>query len=152
MKNVLRLLKKSFVGIPVAIFLYEIFNLTLSIIMKQYVKIDGFNLQRLIYDYIEYGIAGYGYAFILNYIEYNLKNSDKNGIQTSKSTVNLLGIVMIAIILIVSTIEGKLTLGLVIVSMISLLVIIFLFVIFLFDKKDVKNINKRIQENKDERD
>ena len=56
MKNVLRLLKKSFVGIPVAIFLYEMFNLTLSIIMKQYVKIDGFNLQRLIYDYIEYGI------------------------------------------------------------------------------------------------
>lgn len=148
MKNILKILKKSLVGIPVTIFIYEMFNLTISIIMKQYVKVDGFNLQRLIYDYIELGIAGYGYAFILNYMEYNIKKSEKNAIKRSESIVNVFGTVIILIILIASIIEKEIAFGLIVIAMISLLVISLLFILFLFDKKDVNNINKKIKENK----
>ena len=147
MKNILKILKKSLVGIPVAIFLYEMFNLTLSVAMNQYVKIDGFDLQRLIYDYIEFGIAGYGYTFILNYMKYNIKDSDKNVIKRSENIVNVFGTVIILIILIGSIIEKDIGFGLVVVAMISLLVISLLFILFLFDKKDVNNINKRIKAN-----
>ena len=147
MKNTLKILKKSLVGVPVAIFLYELFNLTISIIMKQYVKVDGFNLQRLIYDYIEFGIAGYGYAFILNYIEYSVKNSEKNTIKRSESIVNVFGTVIILVILIGSIIEKEIISGLLVIAMISLLVMSLLFILFLFDKKEVNNINNRIKEN-----
>ena len=146
MSNIFKVLKKSFVGIPVAIFLYELFNLAISIIMKQYVKVDGFNLQRLIYDYIEFGIIGYGYAFILNYIEYNNKNSEKNVIERSKSVVNIFGTVIILIILIGSIIENEIVFGLLFIAMISLLVMSLLFILFLFDKKEVNNINNKIKE------
>ena len=152
MSNILKVLKKSFVGIPVAIFLYELFNLSISIIMKQYVKVDGFNLQRLICDYIEFGIIGYGYAFILNYIEYNIKNSEKNVIKRSKSVVNAFGIVIILVILIGSIIEKEIVFGLLVIAMILLLVMSLLFVLFLFDKKEVNNINNKIKENKKKED
>ena len=152
MSNILKVLKKSFVGIPVAIFLYELFNLSISIIMKQYVKVDGFNLQRLICDYIEFGIIGYGYAFILNYIEYNIKNSEKNVIKRSKSVVNAFGIVIILVILSGSIIEKEIVFGLLVIAMILLLVMSLLFVLFLFDKKEVNNINNKIKENKKKED
>lgn len=148
MKNILKVLKKSLIGIPVAIFLYEIFNLTISIIMKHYVKIDGFNLQQLICDYIEYGITGYGWAFIMNYMEYYIKKSEKNEIQKSKEIVTVFGVVITLIILIVSILENDILFGILTIAMISLLVMILLFIIFLFDKKDVNNINKKIKENK----
>ena len=148
MKNVVKLVKKSFKGIPIAIFIYEMFNLVLSIEVGQYVKIDGFNLNRLITDYIEYGFIGFTITFVANYLRYNIKDSDKNGVQRSKSIVNILAIVMMLIILVSSAIEGEIALGLIINSMISLLVCLMLFVIFLFDKKDVNNINKKIKENK----
>lgn len=147
MKNTLKILKKSLVGVPVAIFLYELFNLTISIIMKQYVKVDGFSLQRLIYDYIEMGVAGYGYAFILNYMEYSVKSSEKNAIKRSESIVNVFGTVIILVILIASIIEKEISFGLIVITMISLLVISLLFVLFLFDKKEVNNINRKIKEN-----
>ena len=152
MKNVLKLVKKSFKGIPIAIFIYEMFNLVLSIEVGQYVKIDGFNLNRLITDYIEYGFIGFAITFVANYLKYNIKDSNKNGIQRSKSIVNLLATIMILIILVSSAIEGEIAIGLVINSMISLIVCLILFVIFLFDKKDVKEINKKIQEKQDKRD
>lgn len=152
MKNVLKLLRKSLIGIPVAIFFYEIFNLTISIILKQYVKIDGFNLQRLVFDYIEYGVAGYGWAFIMNYMEYNLENSVKNEIQKSKEVVTVFGVVITLVILIGSIIENDMFFGLVVIAMISLLVCLLLFIIFLFDKKDVNSINKKIKENEAKKD
>ena len=155
MKNILKILKKSLVGVPVAIFLYEMFNLTLSIIMKQYVKINGFDLQRLIYDYIEFGIAGYGYAFMINYIEYNIKDSNKNEIQRSKSIVNIFATVIILIILIGSIMENEIVLGLIVIAMILLLVMSLLFILFLFEKREVNNINKKIKEkevNKDKKE
>lgn len=147
MKNILKLLKKSCIGIPVAICIYELFNLTISIIMNQYVKIDGFNLQILIKDYIEYGVVGYGWAFIVNYMEYNIKNSDKNEIQKSKSVVTVFGTVITLIILIGSIMENDILSRLLIIAMISLVVCFLLFILFLFDKKDVDNINKKIKEN-----
>lgn len=152
MKNILKALRKSLIGIPVAIFLYEMFNLTISVILKQYVKIDGFNLQRLIVDYIEYGITGYGWAFIMNYMEYNLKNSEKNEIQKTQSVVNVFGTVIILIILIGSIVEKELLFGFLIIAMISLLMCVLLFIIFLFDKRDVHNINKKIKQNKNNKD
>ena len=152
MKNILKLFKKSFVGIPVAIFIYEMFNLVLSLEMEQYVKIDGFNLNRLITDYIEYGFIGFVITFVANYLRYNIKDLDKNGIQRSKSIVNVLTIAIMLIILVSTVIEGQIVVGLLINVMISLLVCIMLFIIYLFDKKDVKKINKKIQLYKEERD
>ena len=147
MKNILKLLKKSCIGIPVAICIYELFNLSISIIMEQYVKIDGFDLNRLILDYIEFGITGYGWAFIMNYMEYCLKRSEKNEIEKSKSIVTVFGTVITLIILIGSIIENDILFGLLIIAMISLVVCFLLFILFLFDKKDIDNINKKINEN-----
>lgn len=152
MKNTLKLLKKSCVGIPVAICIYELFNLTISIIMDQYVKIDGFNLQRLIKDYIEYSVVGYGWAFIMNYMEYNIKNSNKNEIEKSRSIVNVFGLVLTLIILIGSIMENDILFGLLTIAMISLVACLLLFILFLFDKKDVNNINNKIKENEKKKD
>lgn len=154
MKNTLKVLTKSFVGVPVAIFIYEMFNLAISIVMKQYVKVDGFNLQRLIYDYIEFGMVGYGYAYILNYMKYNIKNSEKNEIQRSRSVINVFGIVMILIILIMSIIDNDLFFGCIVIAMLSLLILVILFILFLFDKKEVNTINNKLKEkevNKDKK-
>jgi len=153
MKNFLKVLRKSLIGIPVAIFLYEILNLIISIIMKQYVKIDEFNLHQLIIDYIEYGLIGYGLAFIMKYMEYFIKKSDKNEIQKTKELVTVFGVVIIIIILVNSIIEtDMMIIGLAMIAMISLLMCVLLFIIFLFDKKEVNNINKKIKENQEKKD
>lgn len=154
MKNILKVFKKSFIGVPVAIFIYEMFNLAISIVMKQYVKIDGFNLQRLICDYIEFGMVGYGYSFMLNYIKYNIKNSDQNEIQKSRRVINVFGVILILIILIMSIIDNDLFFGCIVIAMLSLLILVILFILFLFDKKEVNTINNKIKEkevNKDKK-
>lgn len=149
MKNVLKLLKKSFIGIPIAIFLYEMFNLTVSIMAKQYVKIDGFSLERLMYDYIFGGMIGYAYFFIINYIDYNIKNSEKNLINKCESVVIFVGTVIMLLILFISIIEKQIGFGLLFIAMILLLILALLFIIFLFDKRKISDINNKIREKKD---
>lgn len=147
MKNVLKALKKAIIGIPLAIFLYELFNLTISIVLNQYVKIDGFNLEQLIKDYVSSSVCGYGLAFMMYYIKNITKTSEKNEVEKNKSVVNVFGIVMISIIFIMSLIDNDILFGLITIAMISLLVCLLLFIVFLFDKKEVSNINKKIKEN-----
>lgn len=147
MKNVLKTLKKAFIGIPLAIFLYELFNLTISIVLKQYVRIDGGNLKEVIITYIESAITFYGLAFMMYYIDILKKSSEKNEIQMTKSVINTFGIVMILIILIMSIIDNDILFGLITIVMILLLVLVLLFIVFLFDKKEVNNINKKIKED-----
>lgn len=147
MKNVLKALKKAIIGIPLAIFLYELFNLTISIVLNQYVKIDGFNLEQLIKDYISSSVCGYGLAFMMYYIDILKNSSEKNEIQMTKSVINIFGVVIILIILIASIIDNDMLFGCIMIAMISLLVFLLLFIIFLFEKKEVNNINKKIKEN-----
>lgn len=147
MKNVLKALKKAIIGIPLAIFLYELFNLAISIVLNQYVKIDGFNLEQLIKDYVSSSVCGYGLAFMMYYIKNITKTSEKNEVEKTKSVVNVFGIVMISIIFIMSLIDNDILFGLITIAMISLLVCLLLFIVFLFDKKEVSNINKKIKEN-----
>lgn len=148
MKNILEALKKAFIGIPLAIFLYELFNLAISIALKQYVRIDGGKLEEVITIYIESIIQGYGLAFLMYYTDILKKESDKkNVIQMTKSVINAFGIVMILTILIMSIIDNDIIFGFIIIAMISLLLLLLLFIIFLFDKKEVNNINKKIKED-----
>lgn len=147
MKNVLKALKKAIIGIPLAIFLYELFNLTISIVLNQYIKIDGFNLEQLIKDYISSSVCGYGLAFMMYYIKNITKTSEKNEVEKTKSVVNVFGIVMISVIFITSLIDNDIPFGLITIAMISLLVCLLLFIVFLFDKKELNNINKKIKEN-----
>lgn len=77
MKNILKSLKKAFIGIPLAIFLYELFNLAISIALKQYVRIDGGDLKEVITGYVEFAITGYGLAFMMYYVDILKKESDK---------------------------------------------------------------------------
>lgn len=147
MKNVLKALKKAIIGIPLAIFLYELFNLTISIILNQYVKIDGFNLEQLIKDYVSGSVCGYGLAFMMYYLKNIIKTSEKNEVEKTKSVVNVFEIVMISIIFIISLIDNDILFGLITIAMISLLACLLLFIVFLFDKKEVNNINKKIKEN-----
>lgn len=150
MKNILKTFKKAFIGIPLAIFLYELFNLAISIALNQYAKIDGFNLEQLIKDYISSSVCGYGLAFMMYYIDILKESSEKNEIQMTKSVINTFGIVMILTILIMSIIDNDVLLGFIISLMIILLVLVLLFIVFLFDKKEVNNINKKIKEDNKE--
>lgn len=147
MKNILKSLKKAFIGIPLAIFLYELFNLAISIALKQYVRIDGGDLKEVITGYVESAMTGYGLAFMMYYIDFLRKESGKNEIQMTKSVINTFGIVMILTILIMSIIDNDILFGLITISMILLLVLVLLFIVFLFNKKEVNNINKKIKED-----
>lgn len=148
MKEKLIVFVKGLKGIPVAIFLYEMLNLAISIILKEYVRLDEFELNELIMEYLELTIMGYGTAFMINYTKYISEKTDKSIIKKSKNIVNILGITMILVILIISVIEKDFLIGLLIISMISLIIATLLFIIYSFDKRDIKNINKKIKENK----
>ena len=148
MKEKLIVFVKGLKGIPVAIFLYEMLNLTISIILNEYVRLDGFKLNELIIEYLELAIMGYGTAFMINYTKYISEKTDKSIIKKSKNVVDVFGITMILVILIISFIEKDFLIGLIIISMISLIIATLLFIIYLFDERDIKSINKKIKESK----
>lgn len=150
MKNFLKILGKSLIGIPIAIFLYELLNLVISIILQQYVRIDGGILQEVIYEYLFYGILGCGLSVMLFYI--NSLKEEKDAIKKTKKVIEVYGIVFIVMFLLISFLENDLILGLIIISATSLLICLCLFIIFLFDKKDVNRINKKIKENEEKKD
>lgn len=150
MKNILKSLKKAFIGIPLAIFLYELFNLAISIALKQYVRIDGGDLKEVITGYVEFAITGYGIAFMMYYIDFLRKKSGKNEIQMTKSVINTFGIVMVLTILIIGILNNDIIFAFIIIPMVSLLLCLLLFIVFLFDKKEVNNINKKIKEDNKE--
>ena len=150
MKNFLKVLGKSLIGIPIAIFLYELLNLVISIILQKYVRIDGGILQEVIYEYLFYGILGYGLSIMLFYI--NSLKEEKDTIKKTKKVIEIYGIVFIVIFLLISFLENDLILGLIIISAMCLVICFCLFIVFLFDKKDVNNINKKIKENEEKRE
>ena len=123
--------------------------------MNQYVKIDGFNLNQLIKDYMWCTILGYGTAFLMGYGNYIIKNVSGNEIQKSRNLITVWGFVIITMVLIMSIIENDVLFGLITIAMISLLGLGLLFIIFLFDKKEVNTINNKIKEkevNKDKKE
>lgn len=149
MKNFLKVLGKSLIAIPISIFLYELLNLVISIILQQYVRIDGGILQEVIHEYLFYGILGYGLSIMLFYID-SLK--EKDTIKKTKKVIEVFGIVFTIMFLLISFLDNDIILGLIIISVMCLVICLCLFIVFLFDKKDVNNINKKIKENEEKKD
>lgn len=146
MKKILKILGKSLIGIPIAIFLYELLNLVISITLQQYVRIDGGILQEVIYEYLFYGILGYGLSVMCFYVD-SLKY-EKDTVNKTRKVIEVFGVVFVIMFLLISFLENDFVFGPLIVLAICLMVCICLFIIFIFDKKDVDNINKKIKGNK----
>lgn len=147
MKKILKILGKSLIGIPIIIFLYELLNLVISIILQQYVRIDGGILQDVIREYLFCEILGYGLGVIIFYI--NSLKEERDTINKTKKVIEVLGIVLMLMFLAISFLDNDIVMGLIIMASICLLILLCLFIIFLFDKKDVNNINKKIRQKEE---
>lgn len=148
MKKFLKVLGKSLIGIPISIFLYELLNLVISIILQQYVRIDGGILDEVIKEYLFWGILGYGLRIMCLYI--NSLKEEKDIIKKTRKVIEVFGIVFILMFLVISILDNDFILGLIIIPAMCLVICLCLFIIFLFDKKDINNINKKIKENEKE--
>ena len=84
---------KSFLGVPVAIFLYEIINILFSIFAfeGQYFRLDAvneFNLNQVIIVYIELAVLGHLLTFLTLYTSY-LNYTEKNEIQKARKDAKI---------------------------------------------------------------
>ena len=85
-------------------------------------------------------------------VTFPLSKEEKDTIKKTKKVIEIYGIVFIVMFLLISFLENDLILGLIIISAMCLVICFCLFIVFLFDKKDVNNINKKIKENEEKRE
>lgn len=145
MKSFFKILGKSLIGVPLAIFFYELLNLTISILMEQYVRVDLFNLRDVINNYITLAFTGYLFAIIYNYLQL-----EKDPVKVTKKGITVTGIVFACMT--AGIIADDVYLGLLVGSMFALLMCAITFIIFLFNRKEIENINSKIKENQEKKD
>ena len=106
---------KALIGIPTLIGFYEILNLIISVIIGEYVRIDGGVLETVIQDAIGAGTMGYGLAFGIFSWNRIFNDNEKDGIQKSKSLILYFWIIVLIVLglnaIILKDIEMLLVLG-----------------------------------------
>ena len=145
-----KIFMKSFLGVPVAIFLYELINIAFSIAIygNQYLRLDGFDLNQIIIIYIELAIFGYLMTFLTLYTS-ELNYKEKNEIQKARKDAKFSTIIYICVILIIGFVAiFNDTYATAIAFPIILVVFgIVNMVKSIIDEKNIKKINKKIKEN-----
>lgn len=145
---------KSFLGIPLAIFLYEIINIIFSITVfqNQYFRLDMFDLKEIITIYIELAIIGY-ILFFSMYYEMFLRNSGKKENEIAKKSATIMVITFILIIFgLMFTVDSNSY-----AIAISCPIIIIIFGVIgaikgFSDENTIKKINKKIKEIQEKKD
>ena len=150
---------KSFLGVPVAIFLYEIINILFSIFAfeGQYFRLDAvneFNLNQVIIVYIELAVLGHLLTFLTLYTSY-LNYTEKNEIQKARKDAKISTIIYISalLIFILFTLLNDDSYA----AAIAFPIIVVVFGVVnaiksVVDENNIKKINKKIKENQSKKD
>lgn len=150
MKRIFKNLFKALLGIPVTIFLYELFNLTISIILSEYVRVDNFNLNEVIQNYFSYAVFGYAMALLALISKDISKDAGKNLVEKTNQTLSIFLIIFIVLFISEGLILNDMLASILIIAIMSLVIITLLFIVFLLDKKEINKINKKLKEKTNE--
>lgn len=145
---------KALIGIPTTIGFIEIINLISSIVVGQYVRLDGGDLRIIIEDYMGYAAWGYALSLMILIMHRIIKDENIDIIKKSE-------LMMISSYLIISTVLsiGNIINNIYLKNTIHLLDIFGAFltfglvfapsllIVYLWDKKVINKINNKIKEN-----
>lgn len=146
MKEKILNLFRALWGVSAVIFLYEVLNLIISIQIGRYVRIDNSNLNEVIQNYISYAIFGYAMALLIIKTKEISRDESKNAIEKTKKTLSVFLIIFTLLFIAEGIILNDILASVIIIAIMSLVVLTLLFIVFLIDKKDVKAINKKLEE------
>ena len=142
----------ALLGSLVAIGFVEIINLIISIYIGEYVRIDGGNLNKVLEMYIFLGIYGYALACIMIFAKKLSKNNDKDIMQKSKKIIIVVWVTMVVANLISGIVLSDLLEALRLSLMYSVMFGLSLLFLYMYDKIVINKINKKIKENKENKD
>lgn len=137
-------LLKSVYGAFILIGIYEIFNLIISLKIGQYVRIDGGVLDDIINTYFALGLIGIGMALLFIKLEKINKDNDIDTVQKCKTLLIKAWEISVAIVILLGNLEDML----IMIPALSTMFGFTLLVLYIIDKKNIKEINRRIKENK----
>lgn len=126
---------QAIIGIPILIGLYEILNLIISVMMGEYVRIDGGVLQNVIEDAVNVGLMGYGLAFGFFSWRRIFNDKEKDEIQKSKSLILYFWIILIIVTILDGIILANFTMTLVLGGSFTILFALTTLVIYLWEYK-----------------
>ena len=142
----------ALIGVLAAIGFLEIINVIISICIGQYVRMDGGNLEEVLENYITFGLYGYAMAWIFIYCNKISKDENKDIVQKTKKVIIVTWVILLIVDFIygilLSDFRGALYLNVMYSCMFGLV----LLVLYVCDKKEIKEINDKIKENKEKKD
>ena len=150
---------KSLLGVPVAIFLYEIINILFSIFAfeGQYFRLDGvngFDLNQVITVYIELAVFGHLMTFLTLYTS-KLNYTEKNEIQKAKKDAKVSTIIYVSTLLIFILFALLNTDSYAIAIAFPIIIVVFgvaNIIKSVVDENAIKKINQKIKDNQNKED
>lgn len=124
---------KAIIGIPILIGWYEILNLVISVMMGEYVRLDGGVLQTVIEDAVSAGLMGYGLAFGFFSWKRIFNDKEKDEIQKSKSLILYFWIISIIVTILDGIILADFTMTLVLGGSFTIVFALATLVIYLWE-------------------
>lgn len=147
-----KLFLKSLIGIPIGIFVLELFNICLSIKYGQYVRLDsienGFFLNNILISYICCAITSYLLMIYLSYSKYILELglSIKGEKKANKKAYPILILILIVTFLVVCTGNLPALIGIIASFVWNGIAVLIITIENLLNKYSVKQINEKLKE------
>lgn len=142
----------ALIGIPIGIGILELFNFTISIMMGEYVRIDGGNLELIIHDYTLSGIMGVFMAWIFIICNKIDKDENKDPVQKTKGMISSSWMIISILIIVYALLTSELLMAVEALAGVTIFFGGALLLVYVYDKKVIKQINSKIKENQNKKD